>query len=68
MNSITESVVTVMIAIIGLASLAVLVSRNARTTDIIDSTGDAFNNSLLTAISPVMGGSGFGGTNFRQFG
>lgn len=68
MNSITESVVTVAIAIVGLASLAVLVSRNARTTEIIEAGGNAFENSLLAAILPVTGGSGFGGGNFRQFG
>lgn len=56
MNSVTESVVTVAVAIIGLATLAVIVSRNARTTDIIKAGGGAFNSALATAISPVTGG------------
>lgn len=68
MNSLTESVVTVAVAIIGLASLAVLVSRNARTSEVISSTGKAFNSALATAISPVTGGGGFGNGGFSNSG
>lgn len=60
MNNLTESVVTIAVAIIGLATLAVLVGRNSRTTDVIKAAGGVFNSSLGTAISPVMGGNGFG--------
>lgn len=60
MNTLSESVVTVMVAIIGLASLAVLVSRNARTSEVISATGKSFNSALATAISPVTGAGGFG--------
>jgi len=69
MNSISESLVTVAVAIIGLASLAVIVSRNARTTDIIKAGGGVFNSSLATAISPVTGGgSGMDFSTGRVFG
>jgi hypothetical protein len=69
MDRLTESVVTIAVAIIGLATLAVLVSRNARTSQVIDSASKGFNMSLATAISPVTGGGGYGsGMNFPQFG
>jgi hypothetical protein len=45
----------VALGIIGVASLALLVSKNATTTSLIQSTGVAFNNALGTAISPVTG-------------
>ena len=70
MNNLTESVVTVLVAIIGLATLAVIVSRNARTTEIIDSTWGGFSGALGMAISPVTGGGngGFNNTTGRVFG
>ena len=64
MDRLTESIVTIAVAIIGLATLAVLVSRNANTSGVIKAAGNAFNSSLGTAISPVTGG-GNGGFNFN---
>jgi len=58
MNNITESVVTIAVAIIGLATLAVLVSRNAATSQVIGSAGKAFSSALAIATSPVTGGHG----------
>lgn len=63
MDRLTESVVTIAVAIIGLATLAVIVSKNANTVNVIKAAGGAFNSSLGTAISPVTGGGG-GGYNF----
>lgn len=60
MDRLTESVVTIAVAIIGLATLAVIVSRNANTVGVIKAAGGAFNSSLGTAISPVTGGGGYG--------
>ncbi len=70
MNNLTEAAVTVAVAIIGLATLAVIVSRNANTTGVISSAGGAFNSALATAISPVTGGGGspFGNLGMNQFG
>jgi len=62
MNSLTESVVTIAVAIIGLATLAVIVSKNANTVGVINSAGGVFNSALGTAISPVMGGGGYNST------
>jgi hypothetical protein len=60
-ETLVTSVVTVLMAIVGVAIIAVLVSRNANTTGVIQATGNAFSGSLATAISPVTGGGGFGG-------
>jgi hypothetical protein len=53
MNNITDSIVTIAVAIIGLAMLAVIVGKNARTSSVIDSMGSAFSSALKTAVSPV---------------
>ena len=46
----------VALALIGVASLALLISKNATTGALIQSTGSAFSNALSVAISPVTGG------------
>lgn len=60
MDKLTDSVVTIAVAIIGLATLAVIVGRNSNTVGVINAGGSVFNTALGTAISPVMGGSGIG--------
>jgi len=55
MNSITEAVVTIATAIIGLAIIAVLVSRNAQTPAVIQASASGFNNALAVAEAPVTG-------------
>ena len=59
MNNVVGQVVTVLTAIVGVAILAVLVSKNAQTPEVVKSFGDAFSGSLRAATGPVMGG-GFG--------
>ena len=78
MDKITEAVVTVFTAIIGVAILAVLVSPKAKTSSVIQSIASGFGNSLAVAESPVTGehvnidtsypssNNGFGG--FQTFG
>jgi len=60
-DQIITSIVTVLTAIIGVAIIAVLVSKNANTTGVITSGGNAFSNALGTALSPVVGGGSFTG-------
>lgn len=48
----------VALAIVGVASLALLVSRNANTSQVIGATGSAFSNALGVALSPVTGSAG----------
>jgi len=66
MNRLTEAVVTIAVAIIGLATLAVLVSRNANTVGVINAGGGVFNSWLGTAESPVTGKSNSASYNWGQ--
>ncbi len=68
-DSLWTSIVTVLMAIIGVAIIAVLVSPRAQTGAVLTAGGNAFGNILQGALSPVTGGSGFtgrgpGGLNF----
>lgn len=63
MGNTVGQIATVATAIVGVAILAVLVSRNSQTPAVIKSAGDAFSNSLRAATGPVTGGSSFGGFN-----
>lgn len=61
MNELVNASVTVALAIVGVALLAVLVSRNANTTGVIGAAGGAFSSGLLAAEAPVLGSTmGFG--------
>ena len=63
MGNTVGQIVTVLTAIVGVAILRVLVSKNSQTTAVIKSVGDAFSTSLAAATSPVTGGGGIGGLN-----
>jgi hypothetical protein len=55
MNTFTEALVTIATAIVGLAMVAILVSRKAQTPAVIQASGSAFSNALAVAESPVTG-------------
>ena len=55
MDSVTAKIVTVITLIIGLATVAVLVSKQANTSGVLKSAGDAFGSILGTALKPVTG-------------
>ena len=55
MNQLTEAAVTIAIAVIGLAIVAVLVSRRANTAGVIQAGASGLGNDIATAISPVTG-------------
>ncbi len=57
MDEALKGVITILTAIIGVAILAVLVSRNANTQGVISSAGSAFSNALSVAEGPVSGNS-----------
>jgi hypothetical protein len=58
MSQLTEAVVTILTAVIGVAILSVLVSKQSNTTGVVSAFGSAFSSILGTAVSPVTGGSG----------
>ena len=57
-DQLITSIVTVLTAIIGVAIIAVLVSKQANTSGVIQAGGSAFNSALATAVSPITGGTG----------
>lgn len=59
MGKTGEQLVVVALAIIGVATLAVLVSKNSNTTNVISAFGNAFSNSLGAALKPVTGTGSF---------
>lgn len=61
MNDAMEKITTIAVAIVGVATLAVLVSKKANTSQVIGSAGSAFSQALAVAVSPVTGGSPMGG-------
>ena len=58
MGNTVGQITTVLTAIVGVAILAVLVSKNAQTPAVVKSFGDAFSGSLKAATGPVSGGFG----------
>lgn len=61
-DQLFTSVVSILTAIVGVAIIAVLVSKNANTAGVIRAGGDAFSQSLGVAVSPVTGQAGGGFT------
>jgi hypothetical protein len=55
MSQITEMLVTIAVAIVGLAMVSVLVSNKSQTPQVIQASGSAFSNALAVAESPVTG-------------
>lgn len=64
-EQLVSSLTTVLIALVGLGIIATLVSRNADTSNILNSGGSAFSRALTAAEGPVLGSSGLNvaGTN-----
>ena len=62
MNDLTQAVVQIALAIVGVALLATLVSRNANTSGVINAGGGAFARGIQAAVSPLTGGGMFGGS------
>jgi hypothetical protein len=70
-NQLVEATVTIALAVVGVATVSVLVSKNANTTGVIQAGASGFGTALAVAESPVTGahvtpnlsypGGGFGG-------
>lgn len=59
--------VAIIMAIIGVAIVAVLVSKNANTGSVLTAGGGAFSSILKTALSPISTtGSSLGGGNLSN--
>lgn len=66
MTEFWNSVVTILVAIIGIAGLAVVLSRQSNTTGVLQAGGQAFSGALGTALSPITGGGGSGSIGLPQ--
>jgi hypothetical protein len=64
MDDFVKQITTIAMAIVGVGIIAVLVSKNANTSQVIQSTGQAFSQSLATAVSPVTGSNGMMGFSY----
>lgn len=61
MSQILNGVVVILTAIIGVAILSVLVSRQSNTVAVLGAGQQAFSGALGTALSPLNMGSGYAG-------
>ena len=57
MNELWSGVITVATAIVGLAVIAVIVSKNANTSNVISAATSGFAKDITSAVSPVSGSS-----------
>lgn len=62
-----NSIASILTAIVGVAILAVIVSKNANTAGVLTAGGSAFAQALGAAEAPVTG-SGFGAGSFNSIG
>jgi PRD1 phage membrane DNA delivery len=68
MGNLGKDVTYILGAIIGVAILALLVSRNATTVQLVKTGGQVFNQALGTALSPVVSGWNGGINGASSFG
>ena len=64
-ENLITALVSIVVAIIGLAALAVVLSPNAATSKVIGAGAGGLAQDIGVAISPVSGGGAFGG-GFQQ--
>lgn len=55
MNQVWGGVITVLMAIIGVAVLGVILSKQSNTTSVLSAGSSAFSGALGTALSPITG-------------
>lgn len=65
LNKAFSEIMVVATGIVGLAVVAVLVSRQANTKAVIDASGHAFSSGIMAAVSPVVGN--FAGGGFSSY-
>ncbi len=65
MNSAIGGIVTIATAIVGIAILAVLVSKNANTAGVLTAGGSAFAKAISAAVAPVAGGGVYSGGGYQ---
>jgi len=61
LNETWSGIVTVLLAIVGVAIVAVLVSQQAQTSGVISAAARGFAADIEAAVSPVTGSNALGG-------
>lgn len=61
-KTLIPAVVSILLAIIGVAVIAVILSNNSNTSTVLSASGTDFASSLTCALSPILGG-GCGNSN-----
>jgi hypothetical protein len=64
-DKLIGSTVAILTAIIGVAIIAALISKNAQTPQVLQAGGNAFSSILKAALSPITGGSSSIGQNIN---
>ncbi len=62
-DQLITSVVTLATAVIGVAIIAVILSKKSATADVLKSGGSAFASVLNAALSPINGNTSFSGAS-----
>jgi hypothetical protein len=57
-DNLTTGIVSIVIAIIGLASLSVILSKNANTAGVLQAASGGLSTDIQAATGPVTGGLG----------
>lgn len=52
-----DGVISILVAIVGVATLAVVVSKNSQAPQVITNAGNAFSAILKAAVGPVVSGT-----------
>ena len=61
-DHVVTSLVSILMAVVGVAIIAVLISKQANTAGVLTAGATGFGNILKAAVSPVTGGGGLGNT------
>lgn len=65
-NEVVSGIVTIATAVVGIAIIAVLVSKQANTGSVISSATSGFAQDISAAVSPITGGGSFTGGGAGQ--
>lgn len=58
-EQLTTAVVSILTAVVGVATLSVILSKQANTVGVLQAGSSGFSQILGTALTPIVGGSGF---------
>lgn len=58
MGHMGDQIIAILTAIVGVAILSVIVSKNSNTTGVIQAASGGFAQAIATAVSPITGSSG----------